>query len=75
MSGYLKMDEQRKRKRQEAANIGLQKLFKGVKIEKELLLLELVQVHIHKNPRSGFIQWSLIFNPIQQTKRAHTNST
>lgn len=56
MSGYLKMDEQRKRKRQEAANIGLQKLFKGVKIEKELLLLELVQVHIHKNPRSGFIQ-------------------
>lgn len=53
MSGYLKMDEQRKRKRQEAANIGLQKLFKGVKIEKELLL-ELVQVH--KNPRSGFIQ-------------------
>lgn len=69
------MDKQRKCEGQEAANIGLQKLFKGVKTEKEPFLLELVQHHIHQNPRSGFIQLSLIFNPIPQTKRAHTNSS
>lgn len=50
------MDKQRKCEGQEAANIGLQKLFKGVKTEKEPFLLELVQHHIHQNPRSGFIQ-------------------
>ena len=40
LSGYLKIDGQIKCKGQEAATRGLQRLLKGGKIEKKLLLLE-----------------------------------